>query len=117
MIESDQKELRRIQGRLYAKYAPKLKKKVNQTSAIKEVVEICLTKERHRFTEEKLKDMQALLDSGELDHKTEVYDEKVAEEYEKEMAKEIDKAIKEGRLSHPDDDPKLKELRKQYGDK
>lgn len=65
--------------------------------------------------EEKRKMAQYMLDSGELDKTEHVVDEKKAKKIDKYIEKEIEKAIKLGRL--PKEDKKLiKKLKKKYGD-
>lgn len=115
MNKADQKELRKIQTRVFEKYRPQLYKKQPRGDVMLEVVDKCLNEERDRFSDDHLEKLQAIKDSKILEGEETVVDERVERVMEREMEREIKKAIKEGRLTHPKDDPDYQKLVKKYG--
>lgn len=86
----------------------KLTKKETQAPTIKKVFELALTKPDEEVSPRQKRNIQAMLDSGRLDREVEVLDHEVEKLIDEYIAKEIDKAVKLGRL--PKQAPKLKTL-------
>lgn len=87
-----------------------LTKKEIQAPTIKKVFELALTKPDNEVSPRQKRNIQAMLDSGRLDREVEVLDYEVEKEIDAYIAKEIDKAVKLGRL--PAVAPQLETLKK-----
>ena len=66
------------------------------------------------FPEEKKKDIQVLIDSGELEKKAPVEDKKIARLIDQHVTREINKAIKAGKLPKKKDIKDLTFIKKLY---
>ncbi len=87
-----------------------LTKKEIQAPTIKKVFELALTKPDDEVSPRQKRNIQAMLDSGRLEREVEVLDYEVEKEIDAYIAKEIDKAVKLGRL--PKVAPQLETLKK-----
>lgn len=112
MNEKQSKLLRRITAEAWGKYGDKLFVVEEIGGTMRKVLELSLTKEKHRFTEAQLDKMQNIKDSGMLEGTRKVEDPKVAKKLERYVEKRIKEEIEAGNLSKPEQ--ALKKVKK-YG--
>lgn len=114
MNKKDLKVLEEIRAKAHAIYGDKLWKTQPKADVMLQVVEKALNEERHRFTDGDLEKLQAIKDSAILEGEEKVVDLEVVSQLDKYIGDEITRAIKEGRMAHPDKDPYIKKLRQKY---
>jgi len=114
MNKKDLKVLEEIRAKAYAIYGDKLWKTQPKADVMLQVVEKALNEEKHRFTDEDLQKLQAIKDSAILEGEEKVVDLEIIAQLDKYIGDEITRAIKEGRMAHPDKDPYIKKLRQNY---
>lgn len=100
--------IRDIQSRIDPELLQKLTKKEKVSPAVKKVFEKALEKPDSEVSPRKKRAIRAVLASGKLDREVEVLDKVVEQEIDDFIGKEIEKAVKLGRL--PKEAPKLKSL-------
>lgn len=111
MKKKDIKILDEIQKKAVALYGDRLYKMQPKADVMLEVAHKALTTDRDKFSNADLDKLQAIVDSKILEGEEKVVDMEVAREMDEYMGAEITKAIKDGRLSHPDRDPFIKKLK------
>jgi hypothetical protein len=111
MKKKDKKILEDIQKRANAKYGDKLWVMKPKADVMIEVIDKSLTEKRDMFSEEDLAKLQSIKESHILEGEEKVIDEKVLKKMDKFIGDEVTKAIKEGRLPHPDKDPYFKKIK------
>jgi len=111
MKKKDLKVIKEIQMAAAKKYGDKLWVEQPKGDVMLDVIEKALTVDRDKFDELSLEKMKSIKESKILEGTERVMDSKVLKKMDTFMAKEMNKAVEEGRLSNPDTDPFYKKLK------
>lgn len=116
MKKSEKRILEDIQAEARAKYGDKLWKMVPKADVMIQVLDKAINNreelERNgiKMTDAEIDKLKSIRDSHILEGEEKVMDMDVAKEMDEFMGEQITKAIKEGRLPHPNKDPYYKKI-------
>lgn len=104
MKKSDLKIIKKINDEAWSMYGEDLLREELVAPDVKKLILAILKDKPKDVPEEKRKQLQALLDSGELDKKEYVVNEDISKKMDTYVQKRLVEEIKAGRLTNPKDD-------------